>query len=82
MTAFAAALMIFACACTTTSTDGDGGSEPPPATIEIVEKGEPAPGDGFWVSRQTFLKIYAAAERTAALESRPDQEDRPRSLAD
>ena len=81
MTVFAAALMIFACACTTTSTDG-AGSEKPPATIEIVEKGEPAPGDGFWVSRQTFLKIYAAAERTAALESRPDQEDRPRSLAD
>jgi hypothetical protein len=40
--------------------------EPPPDRIEIVRKGDPAPADGFWVSRRTFMMLYEAAEKTAA----------------
>ena len=34
--------------------------------VEVVRKGDPAPDEGFWVSRRTFLMLYEAAEKSAA----------------
>ena len=39
--------------------------------IEIIKKGDPAPNDGFWMSQDTFLMLYEAAERTAAIYGNP-----------
>jgi hypothetical protein len=33
--------------------------------VEIVGKGDPAPDDGVWLSRRTFLLLYEAAENWA-----------------
>ena len=69
---FAAAFMIYAGGCTTTeSARTDGGADN--GGIEIMKKGEPAPEDGFWLSRYTFLMLYEAAEKLASTRSSASQ---------
>ena len=35
--------------------------------IEMLNHGDPAPADGFWLSKETFLMLYEAAEKSASL---------------
>lgn len=44
--------------------------------VEIVKKGDPAPDDGFWLSRQTFLMLYEAAEKSLVS---PDAASQPKA---
>ncbi len=42
--------------------------EPPEGVeIEMVQKEQPAPDDGFWLSKETFLMLYEAAERATVV---------------
>ena len=57
--AFVLALLILTGACT----------GPPPSRslsipdIQEIREGEPAPADGYWISRPMLLRLYEAAER-------------------
>jgi len=33
----------------------------------MLNHGDPAPADGFWLSKETFLMLYEAAEKSASL---------------
>lgn len=39
----------------------------------MLSEGDPAPADGFWLSRETFLTLYEAAEKSASLYVGPAQ---------
>lgn len=41
--------------------------------IEMLEEGDPAPAEGFWLSPETFLTLYEAAEKQATLYTAPAQ---------
>lgn len=48
--------------------------------LEIVKKGEPAPGDGFWLSRRTFLMLYKAAETSTVSPDVVSQQNAPNRI--
>lgn len=63
---FGTVLMTCAIGCSTT-TECDNTCNLKHDWIEMLDKGDPAPADGFWLSKETFLTLYEAAEKSAAL---------------
>jgi hypothetical protein len=80
LTASVAVSMICACGCTTPGQERIRNDRID--WIEFLERGDRAPDDGFWLTRESFMMLYEAAEAAAEMRRNSRPPDEPRSAAE
>jgi len=58
--------MLCACGCTTPGQERVRNNRAD--WVEFLEQGDRAPDDGFWLTRESFMMLYEAAEKAAVLQ--------------